>query len=60
MVKITLDIEDEFSKELNSLVEEFGKLHIKTTREELAVKFMMVGHLNELREQGKLNYAEEE
>jgi hypothetical protein len=60
MVEITLQIEDQFSVELDSLVEEFGKLHIKTTREELAVKFMMVGNLNELRERGKLNYAEEE
>ena len=60
MVKLTVEIENEFSATLDSLVEEFGKLHIKTTREELAVKFMMVGHLNELRERSKLNYAEEE
>ena len=60
MVKITLEIEDQFSVELDTLVKSFGELGIKTTREELAVKFMMVGHLNELREKGKLDYAEEE
>lgn len=71
MVKITLKIENDlvdlrvritkqFSAELDTLVKDFGSLGIRTTREELAVKFMMVGNLNELRERGKLNYAEEE
>jgi hypothetical protein len=60
MVKITLDITDEFSAELDSLVKAFEEVHIKTTREDLAVKFMMVGNLNEIRERGLRDYAEEE
>jgi hypothetical protein len=60
MVEITCKITDEFSSELDTILKEFTLLGIKTTREELATKFMMVGHLNELRERGKLDYAEEE
>jgi hypothetical protein len=60
MIEITLKITDQFSKELDTLVKDFGELGIKTTREDLAIKFMMVGNLNELRERGKRNYAVEE
>jgi hypothetical protein len=60
MKTITLEIEDSFFAELDSLVKAFEEVHIHTTREELAVKFMMVGNLNELRERGLRDYAEEE
>ena len=60
MIKIECWITPEFSDNLDTILKEFTLLGIKTSREELATKFMMVGHLNELRERGKSDYAEEE
>ena len=60
MIEIKCKITDEFSANLDTILKEFTLLGIKTSREELATKFMMVGHLNELRERGKSDYPEEE
>ena len=49
---IPVEIDNEFSKELDSLLTEFKELGIHTTKAELIVKFAKIGNLNEIRERG--------